>query len=133
MAKGFYISGFENNHDKGLGNWFNFISTNGERSNQMDEGYLTKFPFMMPKDAKIKTIDLFLNQKCLFGFKFYDKNKKQIFQIGYTADQKLIVETEVLADNEVIFGVVAKVYPGYQSVYTDFQFQIGAKVSLLGF
>jgi hypothetical protein len=86
MYKGFYINGFENNHDKGLGNWFNFVSSNEDRSDQRDEGYVTKFPFMMPKDAKIKTIDFYLNQKCLFGFKFYDKNKKQIFQIGYTTD-----------------------------------------------
>jgi hypothetical protein len=34
------------------------------------------------------------------------------------------IKTVVLADTDVIVGVVAKLFPGRQSLYTDFQFQI---------
>ena len=79
LAKGIYINGIENNHDKGLGNWFNWFLSNGEKSEQRDEGYVTKFPFMMPKDAKFKTVEFYTNSKCIFGFKFYDKNNSLVF------------------------------------------------------
>jgi hypothetical protein len=37
-------------------------------------------------------------------------------------------DTVVLAENEVIVGVVAKPFKDVQSVYTDFQFQIAKLV-----
>lgn len=75
LAKGIYITGIENNHEKGLGNWFNWFLSNGEKSEQRDEGFVTKFAFMFPKDAKFKTVQFYTNSKCIFGLKFYDKNK----------------------------------------------------------
>ena len=74
---------------------------------------------MFPKDAKFRTIEVFFNSKCIFGFKFYDKSMQLVFQNGYTQDADYNVECVGLEDDEVITGVVAKCYPGYQSIYTD--------------
>ena len=59
------------------------------------------------------------------GFKFYNKHNSLLWEIGCTTDSDLKVETVYLEDNEVIIGVKAKLYPGYQSAYSDFQFLIG--------
>jgi hypothetical protein len=44
-----------------------------------------------------------------------------IYKIGLTIPG-WDVETVLLAENEVIVGVKAKLHPDWQSVYTDFQF-----------
>ena len=78
---------------------------------------------MMPKDAylRIKTVFIFyVNRLFVCGFQFFDQQNQLIWEIGYTKTDKK--ETLVLEDNEVIFGVVAKLDFGLQSAYTDFQF-----------
>ena len=55
---------------------------------------------------------------CILGFSFFDKDEKLLWQIGNTwAEYK---ETVLIADDEVIVGVEAKLDPGYQSRYSDF-------------
>ena len=78
---------------------------------------------MMPEGAPTLTrsVDIWHNNYRIEGFQFFDKEKKIIFKIGHTYPWKVTVE---LAEDEVIMGVVAKCYHKYQSVYTDFQFQI---------
>jgi hypothetical protein len=73
------------------------------------------------------------------GFSFLDKEGALLWKIGYTDSNDfksdfigettwsswLKRETVQISENEVIVGVVAKLYGHNQSVYTDFQFQIG--------
>jgi hypothetical protein len=66
------LVGLENNLKDGTGQMFNFISSNGKRSQQRDEENLTKFTFLIPEDAKISSVDIYYN-KWILGFKFYDK------------------------------------------------------------
>ncbi len=55
----------------------------------------------------------------IFGFSFFDKDGDLLWKIGdtYTDWKKEIV---VLEENEFIVGVVAKLDPDWQSLYTDF-------------
>ncbi len=80
---------------------------------------------MMPANSQknIKSVDINY-YKAITGFSFFDKEKALVWRIG---DTRLIWKSRSvkLADNEVIVGVVAKIFKGYQSVYTDFQFIIG--------
>ena len=83
---------------------------------------------MMPKDAhlRIKTVLIFyISSLFVSGFQFFDYHNKIIWEIGYTHPNMKTVETVVLADNEGIIGVVAKLEFCFQSAYTDFQFRIG--------
>jgi hypothetical protein len=66
-------------------------------------------------------------KKCISGFSFFDKRGARLWQIGWI-DQSHRAEKVVLEENEVIVGVVAKLYQGYQSAYTDFQFVIAGKL-----
>ena len=80
----------------------------------------------MPEGAskKINSVDIYYyttNQR-IRGFEFFDKKQKLIMKIGSIAGSK---STVVLAENEVIIGVIAKLVPGNQSLYSNFQFQIG--------
>ena len=77
----------------------------------------------MPKDARIRSVTLYHDAR-IRGFDFFDKDKACIWSIGNT-DEAFDVTTLVLEDNEVIIGVVAKLYGKWHSQYTDFQFQIG--------
>ena len=82
---------------------------------------------MIPKDAlkKIRSVGIHIHYHShIGGFSFFDKDGALLWKIGVTTDQYDKVETVLLAENEVIVGVVAKLYPGYQSLYTDLQFQI---------
>ncbi len=123
-----FLAGFENDEKKGRGIAFNFILSNGVRSEQRDEKHQTSYIHMLPKDAhtRIKTVDMLYNNNHIEGFKFYDNNHFQIWKIGDTYSVASKVETVVLGDNEVIIGVVAKLKQGCQSIYTDFQFQIAS-------
>ncbi len=120
------LVGFENNTEKGIGPFYNFIMSNGTRSTQRDEDYPTEYSFMMPKDAlnKIKSVTIYGGNNCISAFSFFDKDGALLWKIGYTGYWKEVKETVVLAENEVIVGVVAKMWEDYQSNYTDFQFQI---------
>ena len=81
---------------------------------------------MMPEgaDRKIRSVSIFYNDDSIAGFDFFDRDKLPIWGVGYIQSSHLNVARVVLAKNEVIVGVVAKLKPGFQSVYTDFQFQI---------
>ena len=57
------------------------------------------------------------------GFQFFDEKGFSILKVGQTGND-LLVSTVMLEDTEVIVGVVAKLRQGYESIYTDFQFQI---------
>ena len=122
MANGMtpYIKGVLNDEVEGC--CFNWILSNGDRSNQSDKDYPTSKTQIMPEGAhkRIKSVDIiYNNNRCIYGFQFFDKENKFIWQIGTTGSN---VETVVLADNEVIIGVVAKLFPGVKSAYSDFQF-----------
>ncbi len=74
----------------------------------------------MPEDAgkKIKRVVIDNAENChIYGFEFFDKNNNLLFKVGgcSTKDKEIILE-----DDERIIGFKAKLYPGHQSVYTDF-------------
>ena len=71
---------------------------------------------------RIKTVDVYYGFS-IFGFKFFDNCHTLIFEIGKIASG-MGVETVVIEDDEMIVGVVAKIWGEYKSAYTDFQFQI---------
>ncbi len=100
------ITGFENDKKDGKGSCFNFIAGNGTHSRQ-DKEHLKFYTCLMPDDVpyKCKTVDVFHNNYKVIGFKFFDKYKNLVFEIGMTSSWKVAV---VLAENEVIVGVVAK-------------------------
>ncbi len=80
---------------------------------------------MIPADAlnKIRSVTIYYQNDRIWNFKFFDKDGALLWKIG-SIDDGFYKETVVLAENEVIVGVVAKLFPGYQSLYTDLQFQI---------
>ena len=81
---------------------------------------------MIPADAfnKIRSVTVHYCYYIL-GFSFFDKDGALLWEIGYTDDPELPKETVEIAENERIIGVKAKLYPDWQSIYTDWQFQIG--------
>ncbi len=80
------LAGFENDYEDGEGVRFNFILSNGTRSTQTDNGYETKFSFMMPKNAlyKIRSVTIFQNYNGIGGFHFFDKDGEELWKIGLT-------------------------------------------------
>ena len=123
-----FLTGFEINKQDGSGQFLNFILSNGVRSKQKDRYYPTDYTHMLPEDAekRIRSVEIFYGD-IVYGFLFFDKNNTLLWKIGLI-DSDCDVETVVLADNEIIIGVVAKLRAGYQSLYTDFQFQIGIRL-----
>ncbi len=126
------LIGFENDYeDGGDGYFFNFILSNGTRSTQRDDRWPTDYTLMIPKGAlkKIRRVTIhYWANDYIDGVSFFDKDGALLWKIGYTGvSYQKETETVVLAENEVIVGVVAKLRSGYQSVYTDFQFQIATK------
>ncbi len=78
---------------------------------------------MLPADAinKIRSVTIhYFGTSCIGGFSFFDKDGALLWEIGCTTGSGLKKETVVLEENEVIVGVVAKLYKRYQSAYTDF-------------
>ncbi len=75
---------------------------------------------MIQKDAlnKIRSVTIHYDGY-IKGFSFFDKDGAILYKIGYTHSE-VNQETELLEENEVIVGVVAKLYPGDQSCYTNF-------------
>ncbi len=127
LASGFLhtLVGFENSEEDGSGCSFNFILSNGARSEQRDENAQTNHTHMIPVSAlhKIRRVTIhYLN--CISGFSFFDKDGAWIWEVG-CIEYWGGMETVELAENEVIAGVKAKLHPDYpQSVYTDFSFLI---------
>ena len=54
------------------------------------------------------------------GFHFFDKDGLLTYKIGGTKNEYLKAEKVLIAENEVIVGVVCKLHPGDQSCFTDF-------------
>ncbi len=75
---------------------------------------------MISDDAlnKIRSVTIKYTDR-IHGFSFFDKDGVEIWEHGDTRSW-LKKETVVLAENEVIVGVVAKLVLDRQSSYTDF-------------
>ena len=82
---------------------------------------------MIPADAlkMIRSVYIHYLLDCIFGFSFFDKDGALLWEIGWTTYAGWKKETVEIAENERIMGVKAKLYDHYQSVYSNFQFQIG--------
>ncbi len=78
------------------------------------------YEHFIPADAlnKIRSVNIHYNV-WITGFCFFDKDGALLREIGnfYRGYGKDTVE---LAENEVIVGVVAKLWGDYQSAYSDF-------------
>ncbi len=78
---------------------------------------------MIPRDALLKTHSVYVYYHdywhCICGFKFFDKDGALLWKIGWV-DSRFDIEYVYLEENEVIVGVVAKLYQDDQSRYTDF-------------
>ncbi len=72
----------------------------------------------------IRTVNIHHKTEPITGFQFLDKERALFWQIKWI-ESWMKIETVLLAENELIVGVVAKLLSGCQSIYTDFQFQIG--------
>ncbi len=112
------LTGFETCQSGGQGTFFNFIASNGQRTQQRDRGR-TYFTHMLPANKIIRSVEIY-HGEWIYAFRFFDKAKLPIFKIGMIDSTNDDVATVILADNEVIVGVLASLYPGYQSAYTNF-------------
>ncbi len=76
---------------------------------------------MIPADVihRIRSVTINHDLFIICGFSFFDKNGALLYKIGNTWSGEN-TETVLLEENEVIVGVVAKLYANYQSAYTDF-------------
>ncbi len=81
---------------------------------------------MMPAQMRVKSVEIYYGVT-IMGLQFYDRDNNFAFEIGYTTSMYFKVKTVVLENNEVIIGVVAKLYAAVQFSSTNFQFQIAAK------
>jgi hypothetical protein len=78
---------------------------------------------MIPVDAikRIRSVTIHYWPKFYInGFSFFDKVGALLWEIGESCPGFCKKETVLLAKNEVIVGVVAKLYPYDKSLYTDF-------------
>ncbi len=116
-----HLTGFENDWKDGTGFGFNFLLSNGDRSKQRDKKYPTNFTHMMPEGShnKIRSVRIYHDGHFINGFSFFDKEEALLWMIGRTNRSYFEVDTVLIDENEVIIGVVAKLYSGWQSVYTD--------------
>ncbi len=75
---------------------------------------------MIPANAiqKIRSVTIH-NDVCIYGFSFFDKDGALLWKHGWI-ESWFSKETVLLEENEVIVGVVAKLFRGDQSFYTDF-------------
>ncbi len=125
------LIGFENTQNDGKCGKFNFNLSNGARSEQIldsdedsdvysDEDY-PYFDHMIPKKAlkKIRSVRIYHGHDGIYGFIFFDKYGARLWRIG-NIDPDCEYETVVLAENEVIVGVLAKLLRNWRSIYTDF-------------
>jgi hypothetical protein len=86
---------------------------------------------MMPTRShiRIRSISIhYYSNYSIMGFAFFDKEGALLWDIGDTTWLGLKVETVLVAETEVIIGVVAKLVPGSQSLYSDFQFQVAVRL-----
>ncbi len=92
--------------------FFNFILSNGDRSQQRDLGE-TYYDHILPAGShnRIRSVNIYYIDQ-IAGFSFHDKEGALLWKIGNNWS-RFEKETVDIAENEVIFGVVAKLYPGY--------------------
>ena len=111
------LAGFQNNEESGLGDSFNFVMSNGARNQQRDENE-EYFTHMMVGNARIKSVHIYYDY-WISGFQFFDRDNNMIFKIGWITpgDNETRV---VLAENEAIVGVAAKLFTNCKSLYSDF-------------
>ena len=91
----------------------NFILSNGERSKigeNSEQDLITDYYHMIPADAlhKIRSVTIYYFGS-ICGFSFFDKDGALLWKHGYTYSG-LREDTVLLEENEVILGVVAKLY-----------------------
>ena len=69
---------------------------------------------MIPADAlkMIRSVYIHYFLDCIFGFSFFDKDGALLWGIGSFTWSGLQMEAVLLAENEVIVGIVCKLYPG---------------------
>ena len=120
-----FLSGFEHSSEEFQhGSYFNFILSNGERTQGKDEGVdnydWSTYTFyysehMMPEGVhkQIRSVEINHNNFYVCGFLFFDKCDKLIWEIGlnkqYDKRYKMLPAKVVLEENEMIVGVVAKI------------------------
>jgi hypothetical protein len=113
------LVGFKNNHENTKGDIFNFILSNGARSVQKTGRKQTGYTFMIPAGAlkRIRAVTIH-HARYIDGFSFFDKRGALLWQVGYTRSRRW--QTVLLEENEVIAGVVAKLWKDGKRGYTDF-------------
>jgi len=69
----------------------------------------------------VRRVDIYHDSEHIYGFKFFDKNKSLVWNIGNLA-WTMQVANVVLEENETIVGVAAKYLNkrNTRPVYTDF-------------
>lgn len=79
-----FLVGFENNRENGMGLFFNFVLSNGNRSTQIDEG-MNYYERMLPEDTlnRIRSVTIYYDVK-IFGFSFFDKDGTVLWTVGET-------------------------------------------------
>ncbi len=104
------LIGFENNHQDGTYPFFNWILSNGERSQQRDALNPTKFTHMLPAGShnKIRSVRIHYYLDHIGGFKFLDKEGTLLWKIGLTNTWYLKEETVEIEEHEVIIGLACK-------------------------
>jgi hypothetical protein len=110
-----WLYAFENNNG---GTAFNFVLSNGMKTNQKDPN--TNYTlFNMHEDTHKKTrkVQIYTNGLNVCGFKFFDKNSVQLFRVGYFRNE---FEEVAIEENQQIIGIVARLAQGFNSAYTDF-------------
>ncbi len=80
---------------------------------------------MMSGNKVIRSVQIYYGE-WIYAFRFFDNEALPVWKIGMIDSTNDCVATVVLAENELIVGVIATLYPGYQSAYANFQFQIAA-------
>ncbi len=67
---------------------------------------------MIPADAnkRIRSVTIHHYDGYICGFQFFDKDGALLWKIGFTTESYLKKETVLVAENEVIVGVIAKLY-----------------------
>ncbi len=115
-TKDFFLAGFSND-DGGEGLRFNFIANDGQRTEQKSDCPMQDF--MMPETCKqTRKVEVYCyGTNYLEGFKFFDINNTLFFEVGDTSGTKMSV---LIAADEQIIGVKAKLYDTYQAIFTDF-------------
>ncbi len=87
---------------------------------------MTYYDHMIPEGSHkmIRLVRIHYYPSVITGFSFFDKDDSLIWEIGNTESEDCVFDTVMIDENEVIVGVVAKLCPGFQSLYSDLQFRV---------